>query len=594
MARHQARVLAALALSGFVATAGAQSRPGAVNANAPKLMVGIFRNADKKLGPDAAEAIRDKIGGDVSTRDLYVFPKQDISNTLESSGYSTTDALSAADANALAKIIHADFYIEGVVTKTATGFQLEAYMMLQRDPNLVQPLGKYEHAKLDGAAAMVAKEFKNAFRTYENEKACRLKAREGKTAEALKAASDGITTYPKSVWLRVCQMNLAVDQKPPATDTVAVRKQREEVIRIAEDIRRIDPKSQIALKELVKQYDAAKNTDKKIEILMELFKADSTNPVLMRGIANELAQAGKFKDALPIIARAVDQNQGDVALVQTYFNVLGALKDTKTMARVGEDMIRMDTSLADGDFYDRMVSAYAADSNYQKASEWAAKAAAKFPNVAENWLRLGNLQRRTGQMQQSIVSLKRALSMDPKIKNARMIIINSLVDLNQYDSAMVAIHEAVKAGEDPDQLGLVANVMGNRTLQAAGKVEVSAKTPADYQKVLPFVLYADSIAKDKAVKNSSKFLIGVSSYYIGSLGYKVAVDARSCEGAKTVNAVALDAVTNLPIGGATNPTVVQQLFPGAQQLLAASETAVKAFCDVRPAPGKKPGKGPGK
>jgi tetratricopeptide (TPR) repeat protein len=463
------------------------------------------------------------------------------------------------------------------VTKTASGFQLDGSLVLTRDMNLVQPLGSYENAKLDGAAAGVSKEYKNAFRAFEPEKTCRLRDREGKPAEAMKAAQDGITAYPKSIWLRVCEMNVAVGQKrPPA-----------EIIKIAEEIRAVDPKNQIALRTLFTQYDLAKNTDKKLEILTELYKADPTNATLQRQIANEFAAAGKFAEARPIIESAVANNPGDVALVQTYFNLLGALKDTKMMVKVGEDMIRMDTTLADADFYDRMVSAYAADSNYQKASEWAARATVKFPAVADNWVRLGQLQRRNGQTQQAIVSLKRALSIDPKIKNARMIIINSFVDMNQYDSASVAMHEAVKAGEDPDQIGLVANVLANRTLTAAGKIE--PKSAAEYQKVIPYALFADSVAKDRSVKNNAKFLIGVSSYYVGSLSYKAATESKSCEGAKAVNAAALDAQINLPIGGATNAAVVQQLMPATAQLLQASEVAMKAFCKADN--GKKPGKG---
>jgi tetratricopeptide (TPR) repeat protein len=577
-AQDQARRAAAIvvALSCVTVGAAAQGRATGANPNAPKLMVSICRNPDKKLGPDAAEAIRDRVSGDVSTRDLYVFPKQDITNTLESSGYSITDALSPADENALAKIIHADMYIDCGVTKTATGFQLEGSLILSRDMNLVQPLGSYENAKLDGAAAGISREFKNAFRAFDPEKTCRLRDRESKPAEAMKAAQDGIAAYPKSVWLRVCQMGLAVGQKrPPA-----------EIIKIAEEIRAIDPKNQVALKQLFTQYDLTKNTDKKLEILKELYAADPTNANLAKQIANEYAAAGKFAEARAIIEQAVAANPGDVSLVQTYFNVLGALKDTKAMAKVGEEMIKMDTTLADADFYDRMVSAYAADSNYQKASEWSARATVKFPAVADNWVRLGQLQRRNGQTQQAIVSLKRALSIDPKIKNARMIIINSYVDMNQYDSAFVAMHEAVKAGEDPDQIGLVANVLANRTLTAAGKVE--PKSPADYQKVVPYALFADSIAKDRSVKNNAKFLIGVSSYYVGSLSYKSMTESKSCEGAKAVNAAALDAQINLPIGGATNAAVVQQLMPATQQLLQASEQAMKAFCKADN--GKKPGR----
>ena len=585
MDRQQASVFAstALLLAGFPAALFAQAAAPRGNANAPKMMVAICRNADKKLGPDAADALRDKTGGELSTRDLYVVPKQDVTNSLEQSGYSVTDALNATDANALAKTVHADMYIECNVNKTATGFQIEAWLILTRDQNLIQPLGAAEHAKLDGAAGMISKEFRNAFKAFEPEKLSRLRLREGKPAEAIKLAADGLSQYPKSVWLRADLMNVAVEQKRSA-----------DVIKYAEEIRAIDPKNPLALRELFKQYDIAKNTDKKLEMLREMFKADPTNPTLQRQVANELAAAGKFSEAEPILMKAVSENQGDVALVQTYFNVLGALNKTKLMAQVGLGMIQMDSSLADQDFYDRMVSAYAADSDWAHAAEMAAKVAAKFPKVADNWVRLGGLQRRLGQSQQSVESLKRALSIDPKIKNARMIIINALVDQGQYDSAMVAVREALKAGEDPDQLGLVANVMGKRTYDAAVKAE--PKTVGDFRKALPYINYADSIAKDKSVKNNAKFLIGVTSYYIGSVGYKDATETKSCDASKAVNAAAVDALTNLPIGGASNPGAVQQLMPAAQQLLAASESAMKAFCraDTPAAPAAAPKKPPTK
>jgi tetratricopeptide (TPR) repeat protein len=578
-ARQQARAWAAIgiAISGLTVPASAQRTLGP-SPNAPKLMVGICRNPDKKLGPDAAEQIRDKITGDISPRDLYVFPAKDITSTLASSGYSDTDALSKADASALTKIIHADMDIECTVTKTATGFQIEAWMTLQRDQNLEQPLGTYENTKLDGAAAGVSREFKNAFKTFDYDKTCRLKAREGKTAEALKAASDGIAAYPKSIWLRVCQMQIAVEQKKPPAD----------IITIAEEIRKIDPKSQIALKELYKQYDLAKNQDKKIEVLMELYNADPTNPVLLRGVANDLAAAGKFAQAEPIIAKAVAENQGDVTLVQTYFNILGALKNTKMMAQVGESMIKMDTSLADADFYDRMVSAYVADSNYQKAAEWAARATAKFPNVAENWLRLGNLQRRTGQTQQSVVSLKRALSIDPKAKNARLLIVSSLVDMNQYDSSLVAMRDAYKAGEDPNLLGDYALTIGNKLYKVASAAE--PKTIPELQKALPYLSFADSVSKTPATKQNAELLIGVSSFYMGALQVNEARESRSCEGSRRAQQTLLDAQTMVQAGGRINPPAAAQILGQLNNYLPAVDAQVKQLCKTETAPpAKRPG-----
>ncbi len=44
-----------------------------------------------------------------------------------------------------------------------------------------------------------------------------------------------------------------------------------------------------------------------------------------------------------------------------------------------------------------------------------------------------------------------------------MLIINSLIDASEYDSAYVAMHEALKAaGENSDRLGQVAGIVGGK------------------------------------------------------------------------------------------------------------------------------------
>src|SRR5260370_377910 len=81
------------------------------------------------------------------------------------------------------------------------------------------------------------------------EKNCRLLAREGKPTEALKEATQGLTQSSKSVWLRACQLNVAVDTK----------KSGAEITKLAEDLLTVDPTNRLALTELVRQYDAAGN-----------------------------------------------------------------------------------------------------------------------------------------------------------------------------------------------------------------------------------------------------------------------------------------------------------------------------------------------
>jgi tetratricopeptide (TPR) repeat protein len=570
MARIQPRIVAmmAIVLSGtFTGTAAAQISGRGVNPNAPRLMVGTFKTPDKKLGPDVAESIREHISGDMSYRTLYVLPKQDVNATLEASGYSTTDALLPADANALAKLLRADEYIEGSVEKTATGYTVTGYLILTRDMNLVQPLGTFEGAKVDQAVDKLSKSYQDAHnKTFENEKNCRLLAREGKAADAQKQAESGIKAFPKSTWLRFCQLTIYKDTKRPAP----------EVLKVVEEILDIDPKSKPALNEAVNQYDLAGNKEKKVEALMALYTSDPTNSKLQETVVRELAASGQMDKARPIIEKAVQDNPGDVGLVRLYWLILASIKDYKKSTAVGEEMVKMDTSLADTTYYSKQIAAYAADSNFAKAAENAAKATAKYPKEATLWVVRGQLERKVGQTQQSVESFKRALAIDPKAEGARLQIINSMVEQLQYDSAFIAIKEAQAAGEDPNVLATIAVAMGNRTFQSAQKS--TEKTIDSFKKALPYLNYADQTSKEVATKTNAKYLIGISNFFILQMAATEAPKTKSCELAKVAAEALLAAQVNLPAGGSMDPKTVGQLMGALPQFEAPVAGQVKAFC----------------
>jgi tetratricopeptide (TPR) repeat protein len=237
------------------------------------------------------------------------------------------------------------------------------------------------------------------------------------------------------------------------------------------------------------------------------------------------------------------------------------------------------------------LEAYQADSNYAKAATTAALATKKYPNRADYWAQRGNMELKGGQVKEAVTSLKRALAIDPKTPGARMLIVNSLVEANEYDSAVVAIHEAVAAGSDPEPLAQVANIMGNRLLKVGQ--DTSKGKPAQitaFHRIIGYVSYADSISKDRGTKNNSKFFLGVSHFFLAQLTFNDVIAAKSCDGAKQVQDLLIDATSELPVGGASNPDIVKTLMPVATSMAGSADQAVKAFC----APPKKPEEAPAK
>ena len=98
-----------------------------------RVMIPTLQSSDKDLGVQAAEAIRNQLTKQTNIRDLVVVPKADINNSLQSSGYPTTEALAPSDAKALATLVRAPQYLEGTVTKTPAGYKIDSRLIISRD-----------------------------------------------------------------------------------------------------------------------------------------------------------------------------------------------------------------------------------------------------------------------------------------------------------------------------------------------------------------------------------------------------------------------------------------------------------------------------
>ncbi|MEO5904020.1 MAG: hypothetical protein ABIQ55_08420, partial [Gemmatimonadaceae bacterium] len=336
-------VLAAL-VAAPVASAHAQKRPPDPP---PRVMVATLSSSEKDLGPQAAEAIRSRISRDVNAQKLVVIPKNDIENTLKASGYSTTEALQLNDAKALATLLRADEFVDGVVTKTPTGVKIDARMVLARDATLQQPLPSAEAPRLDAAAQMVSKSYQAAREQLANEKSCYMLFREGKLGQAETMARAALAKYPNGTIAMVC-LGSALESE----------KKEDSVVAIAERIRAIDPRNITALRWAADYYTSHKNPDKASDALIGLMAADPTNDRLRDQVIVTLVQNHKLALAIPIVDEALKANPGDPKTLGMAWKVFLAGPEYYQRALdVGAQLIVADTALADTSYFIRSASA---------------------------------------------------------------------------------------------------------------------------------------------------------------------------------------------------------------------------------------------
>jgi tetratricopeptide (TPR) repeat protein len=539
--------------------------------NAPRLVVQVFRSADKNAGVQASDAIRTRISQDVSPRNLWVLPKQDITNNLEASGFPTTEALNMNDARQLAQLLRGDVFLVGTVARDSSGqgYRVEPSYVLTRDAALVQPLGVFRVSKPQDAAGAVSKAFQDAHKAFIAERNCVNRARENKFAEAKAEARKGIAAYPNSTLSRICLANIMVTEQAPADSVLA----------IANEVLKIDPRSRPALTVAYEALKKGNKTAEATDMLLRLVGADPSNTRLLEQVVNEFAASGQATRAIPFVKQLVNDNPGDPNYLQLQMRVMLAAKDYKGGIAAGEELIKADTAYATAELFTRLAYAAVADSQPQKAAQLMAQGVAKFPTNGQLLGEYADVLRSAGQNQQALDVLNRAIAAGSKASGLLTTRARILADLNQPDSAVASLRAALASGDSASNVALYALSIGQTLYRAAG---VSKSIP-DYQKALAVLDFA---VKTNATPQA-QLLLGANQLSLGGAFLQEAQalskekkpnNAQICTVSKNAQEQFAQAQINIPAAGRENPQLAQQLLSQLTQFSGYADQFAKAFC----------------
>jgi tetratricopeptide (TPR) repeat protein len=486
--------------------------------------------------------------------------KDQIDTTLKASGYPTTEALNSNDAKALANLLRADEYVEGTVTRTPTGVRIDAKLVLARDNNVVQPLPPAEGAKMGDAASALSKSIRDARRQVEDEKECYFALRQDKYSDAVKHARSAINKYDRATMARICLLGVYQAQKAP----------RDSIIAMAEEIIAIDPLSKPALTAVSPLYLEAGDTTKYVRSLGQMIAADPTNAALVNRVVNDLGALGRSREAIPVIETALAANAGDPGLTRTAWLIYLSANEFKKALETGDELVKLDTAAFDSTFAVRMAGAATADSQPQRALEWLSRGTQRFPSNAQLWLLRGQQERKLGQTQQAIESIRRSISLNPQVENGNLLLAQTFMDMTMPDSAVVYIRAAASSNPNTTLVGQYALSVGNNLYRAA----VASKERSDYKKAIPLLQLADSLGAGE----NAKFLLGVTAFQIGLSAAQDAGTAKSCELAREAQSNFAIAQINVPAGGRQNPESAGQIMGYLNQYQPVVESQVKQFC----------------
>jgi tetratricopeptide (TPR) repeat protein len=568
----QRRAMAAVALTlgslSAPAALQAQSRNGPT-ADTPRLLVAVFAGNDRLAGVQVAEAVRARISNSVNPRFLYVIPKTDITNYLESSGYKADSSLGPTDLKELAKLLRADEILFGIVTKTASGLRVEPRMLLARDPSVAQPLPAMTVANPNDAARDAERNFTEARKQLVDNRNCENALRDQKYPAAVAAANAGIAKYPNSTIARTCLASAYQAMKLPP----------DSVLRVAEEIIRLDPRNAWGYRFAFGAYQSKNEPEKAVRALITLMSLEPWNSTLQGQVIAELAKLGKPDVALPLVDSLLIGNPADPQLLkQKWLLSLAAAAAADSASApsrfeqafvAGEAMVRIDTTLADSTYYSRQLAA-AATASPQRGAEFAARAVQRFPNNPELWAIKAQVERKAGQLQMAEQSIRRAISLDPKFPSARLLQAQLFVEMNMPDSTVAITRAAVAAGEDPKTWAAMLLGPANAAVRKAQE----SKMKEDWEKALALAEESDKLAPSA----HAAFFIGIASFQIGIDALQAAQKPKSCVLARQAQDMFVKTQIAMPRGGQVDKTVAAQMLGYVQQYAPSAEQMVKAYC----------------
>jgi tetratricopeptide (TPR) repeat protein len=555
---REARVLLGVLLVGGIGAIPASLR--AQQQEIPRLLVTTFRSGDKGVGADAAEQIRKKVKDEVDDKKLLVIPKDVIAANLKASGFNPDSAPDPITSRLLAQQLRADQYLDGTAAKTPKGYRIDARVVLTSNINMVQPLPPAEAEDLDDAAKVVAQSFVAERKQLEHVLACEHALQAGQFAQAATHGRAAVAAYPPSTNGRVCLAQAYAGLKAPPDSIIAATAK----------VVQTDPTNKPALGLLAQAYMDAGQAPKAVETWSKLIKLDPKNVALQRRVVADLARTGHADLAKPMINQAVAANPGDASLLRLQWLVLFTSKDWKGAITAGEALAKADTSAADTTFFTRLASAYAADSQPQKAAETTSRGVAKFPNNAALWALNAQTLHLAGQTQQSMDAAKRAIAIDPKVDRVWLTLAQGQMELGRTDSAMTSLKNARSNGADTATINTFALVLGNKAYQHAD----TTKAVEDYQHAIHVLSVADSVAPSVQIK----YLLGVSGYFLGEKLARQNQKEKSCELVQQTEDAFAIAQINIPQAGQVAPQAAQQILGQLQQYDPYVKSQKKAYC----------------
>lgn len=551
-------------------------RGGPPRPETPQLVVSVLASSDRKIGVEAADAIRKRIQDEHSAADLYVVPQSTVDAMLRSSGYNPDSSLGTNDLLELTRAARGDYALDGTVERTSSGVRTFIRLLTRRGQTVVtEPLAPVVGKDFGDVAKQVDRAVADALRALAFNRDCMNAFVMGDYAKAMAAAQQGLKIRPTSAALNQCVLSTLV----------ATHAKPDSIIGVASLITSVDSANVVAWASLSDAYVQTGDKARALEAVRTVHRLDPSSVSFTVSLVDHLAVSARLDEALAVLDTALKATPDDARLLRQRWLIQMRLNRFANALASGRALVAADSSAATEDFFTRQLSAATSlhDATSTRALE--IEALAHFPRNeifltlrARDALNEGNATEALG-------LIARELAIEPKDETALRLAIVAKAKANGADSAIAAARRALAGGVAPDAVGdLLVTVVtpALATAQASQKRE-------DWETVLRTAQGVDTIAPSPR----SAFYLGVAAYSVASdeaqmlqkmMAKRTPTRAErqaACASATLVDDLARTVSIALPRGGRVDPTNAGRILTALPSLSEYASQAKQATCRAR-------------
>lgn len=556
--------LAAAAVSPATAQLRSNRPPPRVQ-NLPRLLVATpypANTADSAAAVRLGDGMRREME-DVAGKWFNVIPRDRMNEALLQYAYPADAVLPATVARTLAAQLQARFMVYTSLSRTEGGrFAVQVRAIGMNDKaGFTMALQQSANQSLEDFGKASAKALESAFKAYDDAKECWDK-QITKPSDAQSAAQKALREQPNHGLAEYCLGEIAIAQGQEAATLTHFQ-----------NAAKGDPHSLEAWSKLAIEYQKRSDSASTVKVFQEMLRVAPTNQPLREEAFRLFIGYGQPEAAKQVAEEGLEIDPSNADLWDLKSNACLFLEDFACAVDALEQVFEVDPAKADSLFYNKISVAASQRPDTARLLKWAKMGAEKYPTNGTILAHLVTAYAYAGPADSVLSTVQRLMAVDSSDLRPALRTIQVMAGENRVADAAPVGAYVERLGDQSDKEAYATILVNNGALPKLQNQPLDLVGAADLsRKAVRLAAPGGRIAM------FANYVLGLATAFQVYQADGPIMEQKSCEMARTSQALMQEALPALEIGRAAAPDAVAGHIKNLEGFRPRIDSQIKAFC----------------